>query len=446
MTVATQQTNHRLGEAPDPALLDPVERIGVDELRAHQLERLQWSLRHAYDNVPHYRQAFDAAGVHPDDCRELADLAKFPTTSKADLRDNYPFGMFAVPQDQVRRVHASSGTTGKPTVVGYTARDLDTWASVVARSIRAAGGRSGDKLQNAYGYGLFTGGLGAHYGAEKLGCTVIPVSGGMTPRQVQLISDFEPRIIMVTPSYMLTVLDEFEKQGLDPRASSLQIGIFGAEPWTEEMRREMEERAGIHAVDIYGLSEVMGPGVAQECVETKDGLHIWEDHFYPEVIDPITGEVLPEGEEGELVFTSLTKEAMPIVRYRTRDLTRLLPGTARPGFRRMQKITGRTDDMIILRGVNLFPTQIEEIVLRTPGLSPHFALELVTRGRMDHLICRIEARADCSPEGRTGAAAAVTKAIKDTVGTSIEVLVVDPETLPRSVGKLQRMTDHRTRA
>jgi len=344
--------------------------MSVEELRVLQLERLQWTLRHAYENVPHYRAAFDAAGVHPDDCRELGDLARFPTTSKTDLRDNYPFGMFAVPQDQVRRVHASSGTTGRPTVVGYTERDIDTWATVVARSIRAAGGRAGDKLHNAYGYGLFTGGLGAHYGAEKLGCTVIPISGGMTPRQVQLITDFEPRVIMVTPSYMLTVIDEFEKQGLDPKASSLEIGIFGAEPWTEQMRREMEDRLDIQAVDIYGLSEVMGPGVAQECVETKDGLHIWEDHFYPEVIDPLTGEVLPEGAQGELVFTSLTKEAMPVIRYRTRDLTRLLPGTARPGMRRMEKITGRTDDMIILRGVNLFPTQIEEIVLRTPGLSP----------------------------------------------------------------------------
>ncbi|RBY81332.1 phenylacetate--CoA ligase [Blastococcus sp. TF02-09] len=444
----TEQTPaaRRVGEAPDPALLDPVERIGVDELRALQLERLRWSLRHAYENVPHYRRAFDAAGVHPDDCRELADLARFPTTSKGDLRENYPFGMFAVPQDRVRRVHASSGTTGTPTVVGYTERDLDTWASVMARSIRAAGGRPGDRLHNAYGYGLFTGGLGAHYGAERLGCTVIPVSGGMTPRQVQLIRDFEPRIIMVTPSYMLTVLDEFEKQGLDPRASSLEIGIFGAEPWTEEMRREMEERAGIHAVDVYGLSEVIGPGVAQECVETKDGLHVWEDHFYPEVIDPITGEVLPDGEEGELALTSLTKAAMPVVRYRTRDLTRLLPGSARPAFRRMRKITGRTDDMIILRGVNLFPTQIEEIVLRTPGLSPHFALELVTRGRMDHLVCRVEARPDSPADGRAAAAAVVAQGVKDTVGTSIEVLVVDPETLPRSVGKLQRFADHRERA
>ncbi|SHN78569.1 phenylacetate-CoA ligase [Geodermatophilus obscurus] len=445
MTAVTSEPTRRLGAPPDPALLDPAERLSAEELRALQLERLRWTLRHAYENVPHYRAAFDAAGVHPEDCRELADLARFPTTSKADLRDNYPFGMFAVPQDQVRRVHASSGTTGRPTVVGYTERDLDTWATVMARSIRAAGGRPGDKLHNAYGYGLFTGGLGAHYGAEKLGCTVIPVSGGMTPRQVQLITDFEPRVIMVTPSYMLTVIDEFEKQGLDPRDSSLEIGIFGAEPWTEQMRRETEERAGIHAVDIYGLSEVMGPGVAQECVETKDGLHVWEDHFYPEVIDPLTGEVLPDGEQGELVFTSLTKEAMPVIRYRTRDLTRLLPGTARPGMRRMEKITGRTDDMIILRGVNLFPTQIEEIVLRTPGLSPHFALELTTRGRMDHLTARIEARPDCPAERRSIAAAEVTKAVKDTVGTSIEVLVVDPETLARSMGKLKRLYDLRER-
>jgi phenylacetate-CoA ligase len=445
MTAATSGTTRRLGEAPDAALLDPAERMPLEELRALQLERLQWTLRHAYDNVAHYRRAFDAAGVHPEDCRELADLAQFPTTSKADLRDNYPFGMFAVPQEQVRRVHASSGTTGRPTVVGYTERDIDTWATVMARSIRAAGGRAGDRLHNAYGYGLFTGGLGAHYGAEKLGCTVIPVSGGMTPRQVQLITDFEPRVIMVTPSYMLTVIDEMEKQGIDPRSTSLEIGIFGAEPWTEQMRQEMEERLDIQAVDIYGLSEVMGPGVSQECVETKDGLHVWEDHFYPEVIDPITGEVLPEGEQGELVFTSLTKEAMPVIRYRTRDLTRLLPGTARPGMRRMEKITGRTDDMIILRGVNLFPTQIEEIVLRTPGLSPHFALELTTRGRMDHLICRIEARPDCAADRRPVAAAEVAKSVKDTVGTTVEVLVVDPETLARSVGKLKRLTDNRER-
>ena len=415
----------------------------VEELRTLQLDRMRWSLGHAYANVPHYRAAFDAAGVHPDDLHGLADLARFPFTAKADLRDNYPFGMFAVPREQVSRIHASSGTTGRPTVVGYTRQDIDTWAEVMARSIESAGGRPGDIVHIAYGYGLFTGGMGAHYGAERLGCTVIPISGGMTPRQVQLITDFQPRVIMVTPSYMLTVIDELEKQGVDPRATSLRIGIFGAEPWTEQMRREMEERLDIEAVDIYGLSEVMGPGVAQECVETKDGLHVWEDHFYPEVIDPITGEVLPEGERGELVFTSLTKEAMPVIRYRTRDLTRLLPGTARPGMRRMEKITGRTDDMIILRGVNLFPTQIEEIVLRTPGLSPHFALELTTRGRMDHLICRIEARPDCAADRRPVAAAEVAKAVKDTVGTTVEVLVVDPETLARSVGKLKRLTDNR---
>ena len=445
MTTSTHELARRLGAAPAPALLDPAERMGVDELRALQLERLQWTLRHAYDNVPHYKAAFDAAGVHPDYCRELADLATFPTTAKADLRDNYPFGMFAVPQDQVRRIHASSGTTGRPTVAGYTERDIDTWATVMARSIRAAGGRAGDRLHNAYGYGLFTGGLGAHYGAEKLGCTVIPVSGGMTPRQVQLIQDFTPRVIMVTPSYMLTVIDEMEKQGVDPRSTSLEIGIFGAEPWTEQMRQEMEERLDIEAIDIYGLSEVMGPGVAQECVETKDGLHVWEDHFYPEIIDPISGEVLPEGEKGELVFTSLTKEAMPVIRYRTRDLTRLLPGTARPGMRRMEKVTGRTDDMIILRGVNVFPTQIEEIVLQTDGLSPHFALVLTTRGRMDHLTVQVEARPDCPADRRATAGREVTTAVKDRVGVSVDVEVVDPETLARSVGKLQRLHDQRER-
>jgi phenylacetate-CoA ligase len=445
MTAAGSQVNRRLGEAPDAALLDPVERIGVDELRAVQLQRLQETLRHAYENVAHYRRAFTEAGVHPDDCRELADLAKFPVTTKEDLRQNYPFGMFAVPPAQVRRVHASSGTTGRPTVVGYTDRDLDIWATVVARSIRAAGGRPGDKLHNAYGYGLFTGGLGAHYGAERLGCTVIPVSGGMTPRQIQLITDFQPRVIMVTPSYMLALVDEFEKQGLDPRSSSLEIGIFGAEPWTEHMRQEMEERLDIHAVDIYGLSEVIGPGVAQECVETKDGLHIWEDHFYPEVLDPLTGEVLPEGEKGELVFTSLTKEAMPVIRYRTRDLTRLLPGTARPGMRRMEKVTGRTDDMIILRGVNIFPTQIEEIVLRTEGLSPHFQLVLTTEGRMDRMAVQVEARPDCPPERREPAGREVGRRIKNSIGSSVEVVVVEPGTLARSSGKLQRLVDHRAR-
>ncbi|MEJ3651631.1 phenylacetate--CoA ligase PaaK [Actinomycetes bacterium KLBMP 9759] len=436
----------RFGEPPAPDALDPAERMSVDELRATQLERLQWTLRHAYANVPHYRKAFDAAGVHPDDCRELADLARFPTTSKADLRDNYPFGMFAVPQEQVRRIHASSGTTGRPTVVGYTERDIDNWAGLMARSLRAAGARPGHKVHNAYGYGLFTGGLGAHYGIEKLGATAIPISGGMTPRQVQLIQDFRPEIIMVTPSYMLTIVDEFEKQGIDPRSSSLQVGVFGAEPWTEQMRLEIEERMDMHAVDIYGLSEVMGPGVSQECVESKDGLHIWEDHFLPEVVDPLDGTPLRDGEEGELLFTSLTKEALPIIRYRTRDLTRLLPGTARPGMRRMQKITGRSDDMIILRGVNVFPTQIEEVVLRTAGLSPHFQLVLSTQGRMDALTVRVEARPDVAADRRAFAAAELVTAIKETVGVTVACEVVDPETLERSVGKLQRLKDQRTRA
>ena len=444
--MTAEATSQRRGAVPDPATLDPAERMSVDELRETQLPRLQWTLRHAYENVPHYRQAFDAAGVHPDDCRELADLAKFPTTGKNDLRENYPFGMFAVPQDRIRRVHASSGTTGRPTVVGYTEGDLDTWATVVARSIRAAGGRPGDAVHIAYGYGLFTGGLGAHYGAEKLGCTVIPISGGMTPRQAQLINDFRPRVIMVTPSYMLAVIDELEQQGIDPRTTSLEIGIFGAEPWTDQMRLEIEDRLGIDAVDIYGLSEVMGPGVAQECVETKDGLHIWEDHFYPEIVDPFTGDVLPDGEQGELLFTTLTKEGMPVIRYRTRDLTRLLPGTARPGMRRMEKVTGRTDDMIILRGVNLFPTQVEEIVLRTAGLSPHFRLVLTTRGRLDHLTVEVEARPDCPADRRAPAAQEVAATVKDTVGVSLDVVVVDPETLPRSVGKLQRLLDERERA
>ncbi|MEV0573530.1 MULTISPECIES: phenylacetate--CoA ligase PaaK [unclassified Streptomyces] len=426
------------------ALLDAAERMGREELEALQLERLQATLRHAYDRVGHYRKAFDLAGLRPDDCRSLADLARFPFTTKADLRDNYPFGMFAVPEEQVRRIHASSGTTGRPTVVGYTERDLDTWADVVARSIRAAGGRPGQKVHVAYGYGLFTGGLGAHYGAERLGCTVIPASGGMTARQVQLIQDFRPEIIMVTPSYMLTLLDEFERQGVDPRTTSLKVGIFGAEPWTEEMRREIEERFAIDAVDIYGLSEVMGPGVAQECVETKDGLHIWEDHFYPEVVDPFTGEVLPEGSEGELVFTSLTKEAMPVIRYRTRDLTRLLPGTARV-FRRMEKVTGRSDDLVILRGVNLFPTQIEEIVLRTPGVAPHFQLRLTREGRLDVLTVRAEARAGATPEQRAAAAASVAAAVKDGIGVSVGVEILDPETLERSVGKFRRIVDERER-
>ncbi|MEV5682697.1 phenylacetate--CoA ligase PaaK [Streptomyces sp. NPDC052164] len=424
------------------ALLDAAERLGRDELEALQLERLRATLRHAYENVPFYRAAFDTAGLGPEDCRTLADLARFPFTTKDDLRDNYPFGMFAVPQDRVRRIHASSGTTGLPTVVGYTDRDLDVWADVVARSIRAAGGRPGHKVHVAYGYGLFTGGLGAHYGAERLGCTVIPASGGMTARQVRLIQDFRPEIIMITPSYMLTLLDEFERQGVDPRTTALKVGIFGAEPWTEEMRREIEERFTIDAVDIYGLSEVMGPGVAQECVETKDGLHIWEDHFYPEIVDPFTGEVLPEGEEGELVFTSLTKEAMPVIRYRTRDLTRLLPGTARV-FRRMEKVTGRSDDLVILRGVNLFPTQIEEIVLRTPGVAPHFQLRLTRQGRLDALTVRAEARAGATTAERAAAALSITAAVKDGIGVSVGVEIVDPESLERSVGKIKRIIDLR---
>ncbi|MFW3464669.1 phenylacetate--CoA ligase PaaK [Streptomyces microflavus] len=424
------------------AMLDAAEQLSRADLEALQLERLRTTLRHAYENVPFYRAAFDGAGLRPEDCRTLADLSRFPFTAKADLRDNYPFGMFAVPERDVRRIHASSGTTGRPTVVGYTERDLDTWADVVARSIRAAGGKPGHKVHVAYGYGLFTGGLGAHYGAERLGCTVIPASGGMTARQVQLIQDFRPEIIMITPSYMLTLLDEFERQGVDPRTTSLKVGIFGAEPWTEAMRREIEDRFAIDAVDIYGLSEVMGPGVAQECVETKDGLHIWEDHFYPEVVDPFTGEVLPEGEEGELVFTSLTKEAMPVIRYRTRDLTRLLPGTAR-NFRRMEKVTGRSDDMVILRGVNLFPTQIEEIVLRTPTVAPHFQLRLTRQGRLDALTVRAEARADATAADREKAALAIAAAVKDGVGMSVGVEIVDPESLERSVGKIRRIVDLR---
>ncbi|HKS45496.1 MAG TPA: phenylacetate--CoA ligase PaaK [Amycolatopsis sp.] len=433
----------RLGAAPSPDEWSPDERVSVDELRTRQLSRLKWTLRHAYENVPCYRRKFDEAGVHPDNCRELADLAKFPYTTKADLRDNYPFGMFAVPRGQVRRVHASSGTTGKPTVVGYTEADLDTWASVMARSIFAAGGRPGHKVHVAYGYGLFTGGLGAHYGAERLGCTVIPASGGMTARQVQLITDFAPEIIMVTPSYLLTLLDEFARQGIDPRTSSLKVGIFGAEPWTERMRAEIENRMDLHAVDIYGLSEVMGPGVAQECVETKDGLHIWEDHFYPEVIDPVEGNVVAEGETGELVFTSLTKQAMPVIRYRTRDLTTLRPGTARPSFRRMDKVTGRSDDMIILRGVNVFPTQIEEIVLATEGLAPHFQLRLSKKDRMDQLTVLVEAREDTPAQRRVPAAAEIASRVKDSVGVTVGVEVLDPDTLERSVGKLRRVIDER---
>ncbi len=428
--------------APKPGDLEPIETASIDELRSLQLERLKWSLRHAYQNVPHYRRAFDAAGVHPDDCRELADLATFPLTTKADLRDNYPFGMFAVPHDQVARIHASSGTTGKPTVVGYTAEDITTWANLMARSIRASGGRRGDTVQVSYGYGLFTGGLGAHYGAEALGCTVIPVSGGMTERQVQLIGDFKPDIIMVTPSYMLSIVDEMERQGIDPRGTTLKIGIFGAEPWTNDMRLEIEGRLDMHAVDIYGLSEVMGPGVANECVETKDGLHVWEDHFYPEIIDPISGEIVPDGAKGELVFTSLTKRAMPVIRYRTRDLTRLLPGTART-MRRMEKVTGRSDDMIILRGVNLFPTQVEELILRTPALSPHFQCILTRTGRMDDLTVRVERRESAPMASALVAGEGLQRLVKSSIGVTVIVDVVEVGSIERSVGKMKRIVDNR---
>ena len=419
---------------------DDIEFATRDRISALQLERMQWSVAHAYENVPHYRRAFDEAGVHPSDLKELADLATFPFTTKADLRENYPFGMFAVPRERVSRIHASSGTTGRPTVVGYTADDISMWADVVARSLRAAGVRAGDRVHVSYGYGLFTGGLGAHYGAERLGATVIPMSGGQTEKQIQLIQDFEPDAIMVTPSYMLTILDTMTSMGIDPRSTSLRVGVFGAEPWTEKMRAELEQDAGIDAVDIYGLSEVIGPGVAMECAETKDGLHIWEDHFYPEIIDPMTGEVLPDGEHGELVFTSLTKQATPIIRYRTRDLTRLLPGTART-MRRMEKITGRTDDMIILRGVNLFPTQIEELILGIDELAPQFQCVLDRPDRMDQLTVRVEHR----PDGRVDHAAGeqLRKQIKDTIGVSVTVDVVEPGGLERSVGKARRLIDNR---
>ncbi|WP_193614474.1 phenylacetate--CoA ligase PaaK [Nocardioides lijunqiniae] len=426
----------------DMGELEAIETASVDELRALQLVRLQDTLRRAYEHVPHYRRAWEAAGVHPDDVRELSDLARLPFTTKADLRDNYPYGMFAVPREQVVRLHASSGTTGKPTVVGYTAADVDMWATVMARSIRAGGGRPGDVLHNAYGYGLFTGGLGAHYGAERLGCTVVPVSGGMTERQVQLILDFEPRVIMVTPSYMLAIVDEMRRQGVDPRSTSLEVGIFGAEPWTNEMRLEVEGILGIDAVDIYGLSEVIGPGVASEVVETKDGLHVWEDHFYPEVIDPVSGEVLPDGEKGELVFTSLTKQAMPVVRYRTRDLTRLLPGTART-MRRMEKITGRTDDMIILRGVNLFPTQVEELLLGTPELSPHFQCVLSRSGTLDEMTVLVEHREGVATHSAQEAGRRLRHLVKSTIGVSVDVEVREPGGIERSVGKMRRIVDQR---
>ncbi|MBN8294098.1 phenylacetate--CoA ligase [Rhodobacter sp. NTK016B] len=429
--------------SPRPGDLEPIETASRDEIAALQLERLKWSLSHAYENSSFYRKRFDDHGVHPDDLKTLADLAKFPFTVKTDLRDNYPFGMFAVPREKIARIHASSGTTGKPTVVGYTAKDIDTWADLGARSIRASGGRAGDIVHVAYGYGLFTGGLGAHYAAEKLGATVVPVSGGMTERQVTLIQDFKPRVIMVTPSYMLSILDEFHRQGIDPRESSLAVGIFGAEPWTNAMRREIEDAFDMHAVDIYGLSEVMGPGVANECVETKDGLHIWEDHFYPEIINPETGEPVADGEMGELVFTTLTKEGLPIIRYRTRDLTRLLPGTAR-SMRRMEKITGRSDDMIILRGVNVFPTQIEEQILKCSGLAPHFQIELARKDRMDVMVVHCEAtEAAAGTEARAASSKELAHHIKSVVGVSTKITVHEPGGAPRSEGKAKRVVDNR---
>jgi phenylacetate-CoA ligase len=423
--------------------LDPIETASLDELRALQLQRLQWSLRHAYENVAHYRESFRAAGVHPHDLRSLDDLAKFPFTVKDDLRANYPFGMFAVPREQVVRVHASSGTTGKPTVVGYTAQDIDTWALLMARSIRASGGRAGDIVHVAYGYGLFTGGLGAHYGAERLGCTVVPMSGGQTQKQVQLICDFKPDIIMVTPSYLLAIAEEFVRQGLDPAASSMRVGILGAEPWTEAMRAQIEAVMGLDAVDIYGLSEVMGPGVANECIETKDGPVIWEDHFYPEIIDPQNGAVRSDGEPGELVFTSLTKQALPIIRYRTRDLTRLLPPTAR-SMRRMAKIVGRSDDMMIVRGVNVFPTQIEELILQTPSLAPHYVLELTREGPLDALAVHVEAADAAAFAACAGASKTLVEQIKSMIGISARVEVREPGSIERSIGKAKRVIDKRT--
>src|SRR5215831_10991831 len=422
--------------------LDAMETASRDEIAALQCERLAWTLRHAYANVPHYRAAFDAAGVHPDDFRTVDDIAKFPFTTKQDLRANYPFGMFAVPREQLVRVHASSGTTGKPTVVGYTAKDIEVWAHVVARSIYAAGGRPGMIVHVAYGYGLFTGGLGAHYGAEKLGCTVIPMSGGMTERQVQLIVDFKPTIIMVTPSYMLAIAEEMERQGIDPRKCSLKIGIFGAEPWTPTMRKAIEAKLDIDAIDIYGLSEVIGPGVAQECIETKDGLTVWEDHFYPEIVHPETGEVLPDGEKGELVFTSLTKEALPLIRYRTRDLTRLLPSTAR-SMRRIEKITGRSDDMLIIRGVNVFPTQIEELILKSSALAPHYQLEITRPQNLDELTVLVERATGTGAATGEAAGAQLAQKIKNLIGVTAEVRVVQPGGVERSTGKAKRVIDKR---
>jgi phenylacetate-CoA ligase len=422
--------------------LEPIERASRDELQALQLKRLQWTLQHAYDHVPHYRQAFDAKGVHPSHCKTLADLAKFPFMAKSDLREHYPFGLFAVPREQIVRIHASSGTTGKPTVVAYTQGDIDRWAELVARSIRAAGGRRGDMVHVSYGYGLFTGGLGAHYGAEKLGCTVIPMGGGQTEKQVQLIEDFKPDIIMVTPSYMQVIIEVLRRQVKDPSAMSLSVGIFGAEPWTEAMRADIERSAGIKAVDIYGLSEVMGPGVASECVETQDGPVIWEDHFYPEIIDPHTGEVLPDGSEGELVFTTLTKEALPVIRYRTRDLTRLLPPTAR-SMRRMGKIVGRSDDMLIIRGVNMFPTQVEELVLKQPQLSGHYQIVVSRDGHLDEVLVRCEVQPAFAASDRSSTARELQHRIKTLIGVSCRVEVLDPNGIERSMGKARRVIDQR---
>ena len=425
--------------------LEPIEKAPLADLKKLQLQRLRWTLQHAYDNVPHYRKKFDAAGVKPEDCRSLADLARFPFTTKSDLRETYPFGMFAVPMDRIVRIHASSGTTGKPTVVGYTAKDIDTWTNVMARSIRAAGARPGDKVHVAYGYGLFTGGLGAHYGAERLGLAVIPLGGGMTERQVQLIADFKPEIIMVTPSYMLAIADEMERQGIDPAKCSLRLGIFGAEPWTNEMRANIEKRLSMEALDLYGLSEVIGPGVAAECAETKDGLTVWEDHFYPEIVDPETGEVLPEGAKGELVFTSLTKEALPIIRYRTRDLTRLLPPTAR-SMRRIEKITGRSDDMLIIRGVNVFPTQIEELILRQAALAPHYQLEITRPRNLDELTVLVERATGAGSADGDAAGTALAHLIKSLVGVTAAVRVVQCGGIERSLGKAKRIVDKRSKS
>ncbi len=429
-------------EAPAKNELDPIETASRDEIAALQLERLKWSMRHAYENVDNYRDSFTKTGVHPDDLHQLSDLARFPFTVKDDLRQSYPFGMFAVPREKVVRVHASSGTTGIPTVVGYTANDIDTWADLMARSTRAGGGRAGDIVHVAYGYGLFTGGLGVHYGAERLGCTVIPMSGGQTARQVQLIQDFQPDVIMVTPSYMLAIGDEFKRQGLDPRNTSLRVGMHGAEPWTNAMRAEIEERFDMHAIDLYGLSEVLGPGVSCECIEAKDGLHIWEDHFYPEVVDPQTGAVLPDGEPGELVFTSLTKEAFPVIRYRTRDLTRLLPGTART-MRRMEKVTGRSDDMLIIRGVNVFPTQIEELLLKDKRLAPHYVLEVRRQDHLDLLDVVVEARPEAGDGDREVWAADLAREVKSYVGVTVGVRVVPVGEIERSLGKAKRVIDLR---